>query len=132
MSDDKILLHKKEIDEYEGDADNRQHIRFPVCIAVKYSGASFDYCEYILNISNGGVFIMTDKPLPVGEHIDMQFHIPNNKVLFELHGRIVWINKEGSKHPRGMGIEILHCSEDCKKALNEYLSAKRHLFDIKI
>ncbi|MBI5892247.1 MAG: TIGR02266 family protein [Deltaproteobacteria bacterium] len=133
MDDDKIIAHKREISEYKGDEEQRrQHIRFPVCISVKYSGNSFDYCDYILNISSNGVFIMTDKPMQIGEHIKMQFNIPHNKVLVELTGRVVWVNKQNNKHPRGMGIEFIDYPEYSKKMLEEYLSSQRHLLDVEI
>lgn len=126
------IAHKRELSEYRED-EKRQHIRFPVCIAVKHSGASFDFCEYMLNISSGGVFIITDKPMPIGEHIKMQFHIPHNKMLVELNGRVVWVNKENNnKYPRGMGIEFVNCPEESKKMLDGYLSAQKPLLDIEI
>lgn len=60
---------------------------------------------------------MTDKPMPSGENIVMQFHIPHNKVLVELQGRVVWVNKENSKYPGGMGIEFINCPEEGKRML---------------
>ena len=50
-----------------GDKDDRRFgMRAPIELKVEYKRLNTFFADYTKNISRGGTFIATDKPLPVG------------------------------------------------------------------
>mgnify|MGYP001394337066 CR=1 FL=1 len=65
------------VDEYSADKERCKHVRFPVFVAIKYGERRCHaFQDFILNVSEGGVFIKTDKQIPEGSGIVMHFYIP--------------------------------------------------------
>jgi uncharacterized protein (TIGR02266 family) len=135
MNDEKT---EKTYIEYNGFMDKRlppgerrRHIRFPVCLAVKFRKESpNEYKSFILNMSEGGVFIQTDEPLPVGTKILIQLYIPPQvKVLSEFIGKVTWVNADDSRPPKGMGINFDSGNKDSLKQLKDFLEEELPLFD---
>ncbi|HKO52206.1 MAG TPA: PilZ domain-containing protein, partial [Polyangiaceae bacterium] len=46
--------------------DRRSGFRAPIELKVEYKRLNTFFADYTKNISRGGTFIATDKPLPVG------------------------------------------------------------------
>lgn len=117
-------------DEYVG-REKRRHIRFPVCLSVKYGENIPDICaDFILNISKSGVFIHTDTALKVGSRIIMHFYIPpDKKLLAEFTGEVVAVNTDNSSYPAGMHVKFLTVSQEDLKRLEDFLEEKKHLID---
>lgn len=116
-----------EMVEYEGsDSEARSHVRFPVQLAVRYGeDVPYVYQDFILNISKGGVFIMTGQPLQEGTIIIMHFFIPpHEKLLGEFNGEVVAVDQ------KGMHVEFFDVSDESMKRLEGYLEGNRSLLDI--
>lgn len=127
---DKLFVDKGgEIDEFAG--KERKHVRFPVCLAVKYGEDVPEACaDFILNISKGGVFIKTDRPLKNGSKITMHFYIPpEEKLLGEFEGEVVGLSPGIPPLPGGMHVKFVNCSEEDMKRLEDFLEEKKHLVD---
>jgi uncharacterized protein (TIGR02266 family) len=86
---------------------NRQHDRLPISIQVSYRTAGAFLVSYSVNLSKGGIFIETQTPLPVGEHISLKFDVPGVGAL-EVEGTVAWLrdSSEGSGLPEGMGVQF--------------------------
>ena len=74
-------------------------------IAFKSSGV-FTY-SYILNLSSGGLFIKTDKPLPIDAEMEMSIQLPDDPEILHLRGRVAWTKQESRAFPAGMGIQFI-------------------------
>lgn len=73
------------------------------------------FADYTKNISRGGTFIATDRPLPEGTEFIFALGIPNMEEPLRLTGRVCWITKteEATKgNPAGMGIEFLFADHE--------------------
>lgn len=128
---DKFIIDKRgEADEYMG-REKRIHVRFPVCLAVKYGEEIPDICaDFILNISRGGVFICTETPLKIGSRIVMHFYIPpDKKLLVQFEGEIVAVNTDSSRYPRGIHVKFVRYSQEDLKRLEDYLEERQPLID---
>src|SRR5215471_797276 len=95
-----------------GNDDRREHLRAPIELKVEYKKMNTFFADYTKNISKGGTFIKTSKPLKVGTEFVFKLVIPALERPIEIHGRVMWINQEGhSEHPEvqdlGMGIKFL-------------------------
>lgn len=116
---------------YAGVGDRRSHQRFSVCFKVRYYEKPTEvYNNFILNISMGGLFIETDRLLPVGSRLKMLFSIPPKiKELGEYDGEVVKVNADGRSHPRGLFIKFVGCTDENLARLEGFLEGERHLLD---
>jgi len=77
---------------------------------------------YITNISEMGIFVRTDKPLPVGTHLILRFAPPSTEDTFVLHGVVQWINPVrplGENLNPGMGIRFQSLKPDDRERIVE-------------
>lgn len=75
----------------------------------------------VSNLSRTGVFIHTDKVLPVGWTVAIRFVVfPDDPVLFEAKGCVV---RHGTE-PSGMGVEFVSLGGDQVRVIDEIL--RRH------
>lgn len=70
------------------------------------------FADYTKNISKGGTFIKTDRPLPVGTEFLFRLTLPKRDRPFELKGTVIWTNQPAEvQHPEvdqmGMGIRFI-------------------------
>lgn len=77
------------------------------------------FADYTKNISKGGTFIKTERPLPVGTEFVFKLAVPWKEEAFHLSGAVVWTNSaECSQRPEepslGMGIRFIFTDPQLK------------------
>ena len=84
----------------------RQFPRAPVRLRVEYESQNAFFADYTSNLSRGGVFIQSEKPLPVGTAFRFTIRVPERESPFELNGKVQWVNQPGrdDAEPAGMGV----------------------------
>jgi type IV pilus assembly protein PilZ len=95
--------------------DRRDEGRAAITLRVDYKRLNTFFADYTKNISKGGTFIRTEKPLDVGTEFVFVLTIPEPRldrapVRLQLTGRVQWIVKESeaaTDKPAGMGIQFL-------------------------
>jgi type IV pilus assembly protein PilZ len=105
---------RPEVGERPSDApasgpERRRSGRFEVTWQVDCETEDTFLYAYITNISEMGIFVRTDKPLPVGTHLVLRFSPPSAEDTFVLHGLVQWINPVrplGENLNPGMGIRF--------------------------
>ncbi len=85
--------------------ENREHTRAPIELKVDYKKLNSFFADYTKNISKGGTFIKTRKPLPVGTRFLFRLVIPGRAEPFELNGEVVHASPSGDD--AGMGIRFV-------------------------
>ncbi len=91
------------------DADKRGEDRAAIQLRVDYKRLNTFFADYTKNISKGGTFIRTTKPLDVGTEFVFVLSVPSHNKQLELKGEVVWIvteEKATSDNPAGMGIKF--------------------------
>lgn len=89
--------------------DRRQGDRLPIELKVEYRRVNTFFADYTKNISRGGTFIGTDRPLPEGTEFVFALGIPLMDEPLRLKGRVCWItsvDEATNANPAGMGIEF--------------------------
>ena len=111
--------------------EKRTDVRFPVNLAVRYGEDEPQvYQDFVLNISKGGVYIITDRLLPEGSIIIMHLFIPpHEKLLAEFRGEVVGVN-QSELYPQGMHIEFFDVEEANMQRLEDFLEGKRSLLNV--
>jgi len=119
----------------EDEADERRtHERFPTRIAVdvhsdRPSGDHFLFA-YIENISEMGIFVRTDEPLPPGTDITLRFTAESERI--ELDGSVMWVNPvrdDGDNPNPGMGVRFESLSAEDRERVVEVVRAVAYLND---
>jgi len=101
-------------------SDRRQQHRAPIELRVEYQRLNRFFYDYTKNISMGGTFIKTIKPLEVGTEFLFKLMIPSLEEPLILRGEVRWILHEGETRigegpdgadEPGMGIRFIYDSE---------------------
>jgi type IV pilus assembly protein PilZ len=91
------------------DDERRRAPRAPIELKVEYRRLNTFFADYTQNISQGGTFIATDRPLPVGTQFVFALRVPGMDEPLKLEGKVVWVTlaaDASSGNPPGMGIEF--------------------------
>jgi hypothetical protein len=104
--------------------DNRRYPRIPVdwpAVMLKTGGASE---VDLTDISLGGAFIRSDKPLIPKERSKLFINVPNRKTL-GVFFEVVWLKVDCSVNtlpPCGMGIRFYRVSRTDRQVLRSFLA----------
>ena len=76
-------------------SDRRHQHRAPIELRVEYQRLNRFFYDYTKNISMGGTFIKTDKPLDIGTEFLFKLMIPTLPEPLVLRGDVRWVLHEG-------------------------------------
>jgi type IV pilus assembly protein PilZ len=102
--------------------ERRRSGRYPVTWSVDCQTEDTFLYAYITNISEMGIFVRTDNPLPVGARLTLRFAPPNTETEFVLEGVVQWINPVkplGENLNPGMGIHFESLKPEDRERLVE-------------
>ncbi len=90
-------------------SDRRGNTRIPIALRVEYKRVNSFFADYTRNISKGGTFIATARPLPIGTEFVFELAVPDLTEPLRLKGVVEW-RIEGpdatADKPAGMGIRF--------------------------
>ncbi len=93
--------------------ENRKYQRAYLRFSVEYRGQNIWQKVDTENVSEGGLFVVTDKIEPPGSLVEIMFTFGGkDKRLVCVQGKVAWIrdkpviNPKGENLPRGMGIQF--------------------------
>jgi type IV pilus assembly protein PilZ len=75
--------------------DRRADARRPIELKVEYKRLNTFFADYTKNISRGGTFIKTNRPLPIGTEFLFKLFVPGRDVPLTIHGEVQRIIAEG-------------------------------------
>jgi type IV pilus assembly protein PilZ len=107
------------------DNDRRREARAPIELKVEYKRLNTFFYDYTKNISKGGTFIKTEKPLDIGTNFLFKLVIPSQPEPIALRGEVRWVVKQGAPlppeaaagHEPGMGIKFVYENADQRRQL---------------
>jgi type IV pilus assembly protein PilZ len=106
--------------------DRRIQNRAAIELNVEYKRLNTFFADYTRNISKGGTFIRTDRPLEVNTEFVFALTIKNIDEPLRLHGRVRWIVRPADATPEsqaGMGIEFMY-RDDAERRETEAIVEK--------
>ena len=96
-------------------------------IPVAYRTVGSFLTDWATNLSRGGMFINTRKPLPVGTAVKILLHLPGTKFPCQLDGRVTRVT-EFDNHANlvpGMGVEFTSVDEAKLRELDAFVDRLR-------
>src|ERR1041385_5442444 len=94
--------------------DRRSNGRHPIELKVEYKRLNSFFADYTKNISRGGTFIRTDRPLDIGTDFVFKLGIPTLQDPLVLVGKVQWVitpEQSTAEQEAGMGIGFIFDSE---------------------
>jgi len=92
-------------------ADLRQGVRAPIKLRVDYERMNSFFADYTKNISKGGTFIKTARPLDLGTRFTFALTVPALSEPVQLTGEVTWTLTPEQAAARGeeagMGIRFI-------------------------
>jgi uncharacterized protein (TIGR02266 family) len=109
--------------------DNRKSQRSPVTLRIKFKSATLEQFieRYAVDVSQGGIFIRTKEPLPVGTTMRFEFQLRDESPLITGEGTVVWIREQNAGQSGvapGMGVRFDRLTESSQGVLDEILAHK--------
>jgi type IV pilus assembly protein PilZ len=89
--------------------ERRTQTRAPIELKVTYKRVNSFFADYTRNISRGGTFIATGRPLPLGTEFVFALEVPGLPEPLRLNGKVIWTTAPADAtkaNPAGMGIEF--------------------------
>jgi type IV pilus assembly protein PilZ len=120
---------RPEDDASEGGIERRRFERYETSISVDYSSGDTFLFSYIQNISEMGIFIRSDAPLPVGTVMELRF-TPEGQTALELEGEVTWINPYrpfGDNLNPGMGVRFRKLTPDLRERIVDLVRTVAYL-----
>jgi uncharacterized protein (TIGR02266 family) len=101
-----------------------------VRVLVDFESSDTYFYDYSNNLSEGGIYIATDRILPVGTPITLRFTLPNIDRVFQAEGNVAWIYdpKTSDEGPpsevlgKGMGVQFSGMDEKDLELVKSYIS----------
>ncbi len=106
--------------------EKRDMDRSAITLRVDYKRLNTFFADYTKNISKGGTFIRTTKPLDIGTDFVFVLSFPGKESQLKLKGEVMWVTleadaNEASGKPPGMGIRFLFNNDDERQAVDDYV-----------
>jgi type IV pilus assembly protein PilZ len=97
--------------------ERRSEVRRPIELKVEYKRLNTFFADYTKNISRGGTFIKTARPLPIGTEFLFKLFIPGRAEPLTIHGEVQRIvtghDIDGDGTPdQGMAIKFVYRQGD--------------------
>ena len=108
----------------EGGRERRESGRAVLELPVEYERLNALLSDYTHNLSRGGTFIRTDRPLAVGTALSFTIRAPELGEPIVLRGVVRWVVGAGearADRPSGMGIGFIYDSPAHREALKARL-----------
>ena len=104
-------------DDTAASSERRTGSRRPIELKVEYKRLNTFFADYTKNISRGGTFIKTSRPLPVGTEFLFKLFVPGRSEPLTIHGEVQRIvsntDVDGDGTPdEGMAIRFVYREGD--------------------
>ena len=105
--------------------DAREHLRYEVTIPVDCSTRDMFISNYVCNISQGGLFMRSDSPLPLNAEVSLVLRLPGTDQCIRATGRVMWnfdMQKGTTRVIPGSGIRFVGMSASDRATLESHLA----------
>ncbi|MGB8222933.1 MAG: TIGR02266 family protein [Polyangiales bacterium] len=100
--------------------ERRESGRAALELPIEYDRLNALLSDYTQNISRGGTFIRTERPMPVGTVLSFTIRAPHLGEPIVIRGAVRWVVEAGGARPgrpAGMGISFVYDSPEGKESI---------------
>jgi uncharacterized protein (TIGR02266 family) len=101
----------------QGKRPVRKALRVPTDLKVQYSDPEQDALARAHEIAEGGLFLATDSPPPLGTPLHLKLTGDDGESI-EVEGAVVWVRRAGEPGgPAGVGVEFADLDDQQREAV---------------
>jgi uncharacterized protein (TIGR02266 family) len=109
--------------------DTRKDKRAPLSLKVRFKSATLDEFveQYSQDLSRGGIFIKSKKPMKIGTLLKFEFQLKDESSLIHGVGRVVWVRapeEATDASPAGMGIKFIKMDADSRALVQDIVDRR--------
>jgi Tfp pilus assembly protein PilZ len=111
--------------------ERRETERVEQSIPVSFDNVTSLIKEFTHNISFGGLFVLTDRPMEREEKVDITLIHPTHGERLTLQAKVAHVNEDPRPDPAtgklryGVGVEFLMPLKELKQSLSDFISARQ-------
>jgi uncharacterized protein (TIGR02266 family) len=98
------------------EVEKRRHRRASLVTEVKCDPSGKDELLVTRDVSTGGLFIITKKPLPMDSSVSLSFNLGDGHPLISCRGKVVY-----SMQGMGMGIQFMDLPDESLQSLQKFV-----------
>ena len=99
--------------------ERRTSARAELVVRVSYSSVDEIFSEFARNINEGGIFIETETPHPVGSEVSIHFMLPGCDRPIAAISRVAWTSPGGPNEAAGMGLRFEQLDPETRRRIDE-------------
>jgi len=118
-----LVKRLRDLIERVSEFTSRKQDRVQKTLSLSFRDPQSFVKAYTDNISKGGLFIRTERPLKKGEQFLLKLHLPELSEPMKINCESVWTREqsETEKRPPGMGVKFCEMAERDSQILNHYV-----------
>jgi type IV pilus assembly protein PilZ len=104
--------------------ERRRGERASIELVIRYQRLNAFFADYARNISRGGTFVATTKPLPKDTEFRFLLDVPQLSEGISLRARVMWTierDQATKANPAGMGIQFQYTDDDERARLEQFV-----------
>jgi CRP/FNR family cyclic AMP-dependent transcriptional regulator len=104
---------------------SRKESRAQKSLSLMFKSRQSFVKAYTDNISRGGLFIRTERPLKEGKHFLLKLQFPELSEPIKIKCEVIWARKQSDseKSTSGMGVKFCEMTKKDNRILNQYVQA---------
>lgn len=108
-------------------APRRQQFRVPFVVEVNLTSDHTFWTGFTNNLSSGGVFLASPRPLPLGSRVQFELRLPDDGQTSLITAEVRWYREEGAieGEPGGMGLQFVDLDTDLQGRIDEFVKSQR-------
>jgi uncharacterized protein (TIGR02266 family) len=112
-------------------SERRAQPRREVFAEVDFGSETNFYTGFTVDVSTGGLFVVTWDMLPVGTHVRLSFTLPGSKDKVSVEGEVRWLRAHNPADPDmlpGMGIKFEEIPKRARELIDAFVRSRDPLF----
>jgi type IV pilus assembly protein PilZ len=105
--------------------DRRKSQRADLVVRVDYQTVDELFSDFARDINEGGIFVETTTPHPLGTLVDLQFRLPGGDEPIRIKGTVVRVAEGEDGESPGLGIEFENLDGPTRHRINELVRKLR-------
>ncbi len=117
-----VVKRFKDLIDRACEFSSRKETRVQKTLSLMFKDRKSFIKAYTGNISKGGLFIMTERPLNQGEQFLLKLQVPDLPEPIKLNCEVSWVREQSDieKRPPGMGVKFSKMTKRDNQILNQY------------
>jgi type IV pilus assembly protein PilZ len=107
--------------------ERRSHHRHPVRLDVNYRRGETYLFSRAENLSELGIFIVSDEPFDKTTELDLRFLPPEGGEAIEITGEVVWVERGTAGRQPGMGVRFINPTPQLRQRIQALIRTVAYL-----